>query len=74
MKPLRYLPLLLIPLIAGCATWHWEKRGATAADYDEDEKFCKLHAYSGTDGMVTNVQVRRMHACLESRGWKKRDN
>lgn len=70
----RYLLTLLLFGLAGCAGWHWEKPGASAADYEADEKFCKLQAYSGTDGMVTNASVRRMHACLESRGWKKREN
>lgn len=64
--------LLVVALaLAGCASWHWEKEGASAADYAADEKFCKLQVYSGTDGMVTQAHVRRMHDCLASRGWKK---
>lgn len=67
---MRYLfPALLV--LAGCASWHWEKRGASAADYEADEKYCKLQAYSGADGMVTQANVRRMHACMETKGWKK---
>ncbi|MCL2344542.1 MAG: hypothetical protein FWC58_01650 [Desulfobulbus sp.] len=63
------IPALLV--LAGCASWHWEKRGASAADYDLDEKYCKLQTYSGTEGLVTNASVRRMHACLEAKGWSK---
>ena len=68
---------LLLALLAGCALtsrWHWEKRGAGDGDYDFDEKACKLLSYSGTEGMVTNESVRRMHRCLESRGWRKVEN
>lgn len=60
--------ILLLGTLAGCASWHWEKPGG---DYGLDEKYCKLQAYSGTDGMVTNASVRRMHGCMESKGWKK---
>jgi hypothetical protein len=64
------LPALL--LLTGCAaSWHWEKRGASASDYELDEKYCKLQTYSGTDGLVTQASVRRMHECLEGRGWSK---
>lgn len=61
-------------MLSACAlwsNWHWEKAGASAADYERDEIACKQRSYSGTDGMVNNVAVRRMHACLESRGWHK---
>lgn len=70
------LAIILLSL-AGCAlfsSWHWEKRGANDDDYDTDLKFCKLQSYSGTEGMVTNESVRRMHRCMESRGWRKVDN
>jgi len=68
---MRYLiPLLL----AACASWHWEKPGASAADYELDEKYCKLQAYSGIDGRVTQASVRRMHQCLEDKGWRKAAN
>lgn len=60
-------------LISGCTTplapsWHWEKGGG---DYDADVRFCKQQTYSGTDGAVTNASVRRMHDCMEARGWRK---
>lgn len=66
--------LILFAALAGCAlrpAWHWAQPGMTEADYERDEKYCKLQSYSGTDGMVTNASVRRMHTCLESRGWRK---
>lgn len=65
---------LLPALLGGCLfgpRWHWERPGADPAAYDADEKFCKQQSYSGTDGMVTQAQVRRMHGCLEARGWRK---
>jgi hypothetical protein len=52
-------------------SWHWEKPGG---DYSADEKYCKLQAYSGADGVVTKANVRIMHSCLEGRGWRKVDN
>lgn len=65
------------PLLGACSlfsTWHWERPGAGAADYSRDEIECKGRAYSGTDGMVTRESVRRMHACLEGKGWRKVPN
>lgn len=73
-RPARLALCALALVLAGCALrpgWHWEKPGAPADDYALDEKYCKLQAYSGTDGMVTNASVRRMHACLEGKGWRK---
>ena len=67
---MKYLPILFAAL-AGCSSWHWEKAGG---DYAQDEKYCKQQTYSGTDGMVTKEIVRRMHSCMEKRGWKKVDH
>ena len=63
--------------LAGCAlfsSWHWEKRGASEAEYSFDEAQCKAKVYSGNDGMVTNASVRRMHGCMEAKGWVKVPN
>lgn len=70
---LRFLTPLLLCL-GGCALfpdWHWEKHGATDEDYGRDERDCKVQTYSGNDGTVTKATVRRMHSCLELRGWRK---
>jgi hypothetical protein len=70
---LAWVAALLVAL-SGCAllsSWHWEKRGAGEDDYEMDLKFCKQRSYSGTDGMVTNESVRRMHGCMEAKGWRK---
>lgn len=67
--------ILAVTVLSGCSLlspgWHWEKPGG---DYAQDERFCKSQTYSGTDGMVTQSTVRRMHACMESRGWRKTEN
>lgn len=71
------LILTLLTGLAGCAlrpAWHWEKPKASDDDYERDVKFCKQQTYSGTDYMVTTESVRRMHACLESKGWRKTAN
>ena len=65
------LPILIFIGLAGCSSWHWEKRGALDGDYARDENFCKQQVYSGTDGVVTNATVRSMHACLMAKGWQK---
>jgi len=60
--------------LAGCAlrpAWHWERPGASEADYRRDEIACKQQSYEGADGAVTQAQVRRMQRCLENRGWRK---
>lgn len=64
-------------LLTGCAllsSWHWEKSGASEVEYSFDEAQCKAKTYSGNDGTVTNATVRRMHACMEARGWRKVPN
>ena len=69
-----FISVLLALALAGCSlwpSWHWEKPGG---DYSTDEKYCKLQAYSGADGVVTKANVRIMHSCLEGRGWRKVDN
>ena len=69
--------VLCLPILAACgllSTWHWERPGADEADYKTDEIQCKGRAYSGTDGAVTKEGVRRMHACMEAKGWRKVQN
>ena len=71
------LSCLGLAALAGCAlfsSWHWEKKGASEAEYSFDEAQCKAKVYSGTDGMVTNASVRRMHGCMEAKGWVKVPN
>jgi hypothetical protein len=65
------LPLLAVSACALFPSWHWVKPGAGAAEYKADETQCKAEVYSGTDSFVSKASVRRMHACLESRGWRK---
>ena len=64
--------------VNGCALrpgWHWAKPGAVDGEYDADLTFCKAQTYAwATDGMVTGESVRRMHACMEARGWRKVEN
>jgi len=72
-----YLSCLYLGVLAGCAlfpSWHWEKKDASEAEYSFDEAQCKAKIYSGTDGMVTNASVRRMHGCMEAKGWVKVPN
>jgi hypothetical protein len=71
------ISLLCVAALTGCAlfpSWHWEKKGASEAEYSFDEAQCKAKVYSGTDGMVTNASVRRMHGCMEAKGWVKVPN
>lgn len=66
-----------VMLLGGCALfpdWHWEKTGASPAEYDYDVKFCKQLIYPGVDGYVTKESVRHMEACMMSRGWHKTPN
>ena len=42
-----------------------------AGDYTVDLNQCKTVTYPDTTGMVTNEGVRRMFACMESKGWSK---
>ncbi|HRH13392.1 MAG TPA: hypothetical protein PK225_03475 [Azonexus sp.] len=77
MRSLAPITIILLAGLAGCAffpNWHWEKRGAATGDYDQDVTFCKQRTYSGVDGMVTDESVRRMHGCMEAKGWRKVQN
>ncbi len=72
----RLSPLLLL-LVGGCLlrpTWHWEKAGAGDDQYRSELNQCKALTYPGADGMVTNESIRRMHLCMESRGWRRVEN
>lgn len=71
------LVLAVFLSFSACAlfsSWHWSRPGASDADYAADEAQCKARVYSGTDGMVTNASVRRMHGCMEGKGWIKQPN
>ena len=71
------LAVILLTGTAGCAlrpSWHWEKPGADEQDLTWDQNQCKAKTYSGTDGGVTNASVRRMFACMEGKGWSRRNN
>jgi hypothetical protein len=73
----RMMLMAVLVLVAGCALrpdWHWERAGASGDDLDRDVRLCKQAVYSGTDGNVNNASVRRMHNCMEARGWRKQDN
>lgn len=75
-RPALFLALAA-SLLGGCVlwpTWHWAKAGASDADYARDELTCKQLVYTTADGMVTQAQVRRMHLCLESKGWHKAED
>jgi hypothetical protein len=67
---MKFLTIIFLGL-AACSSWHWEKRGAQDGEYARDETYCKQLVYPGTDGIVTNASVRRMHACMQARGWVK---
>jgi hypothetical protein len=76
-RVLRASLLASAALVGGCALfpdWRWEKEGASPAEYDYDIKLCKQLIYPGVDGYVTKESVRRMEACMMSRGWRKAPN
>lgn len=71
----RYLKLVTLCLLfTGCSLrqdWHWERAKASDADYETDLRFCKANTDQALNGAVTYESVRRIHACMEGRGWKK---
>ncbi len=69
----RSLFLLAAACTSACSllapSWHWEKAGG---DYDADLRDCKTVTFSDSSGaMPTAASVRRMHACMEGKGWRK---
>jgi len=72
---MKAIALTALLLVTGCSllqpSWHWSKPGASEADYDADIRFCKSQTDQAIDGTVTNASVRRIHACMERRGWRK---
>jgi len=76
MKTIALMSILLA--MAGCSlfqpAWHWSRPGASEADYEVDIRFCKSQTDQAIDGTVTNASVRRIHGCMERRGWRKVEN
>jgi hypothetical protein len=78
MKRRFYIGLAAFLLLSGCSLlrpgWHWEKAGASSAEYDSDISYCKSQTSQALDGAVTNESVRRIHACMQRLGWQKVEN
>lgn len=63
--------------LAACALrpdWHWARAGASDEELSADLVRCKQASYAGTEGMVTQAMVQRMHACMQAAGWQKMPN
>ena len=74
MKNTIRLTACSMTFLTSCALWpgwHWEKPGASEADYALDVKTCKVSNPAPMDGSVTQQSVRGIHACLEGKGWRK---
>jgi len=73
-----FASLWIILLLPGCSVfqsnWRWEKPGSSDTDYQADIKYCKTQTEQSMDGMVNNATVRRIHHCMELRGWHKAEN
>ncbi len=73
----RTVSIACLLLLSGCALmskWHWEKAGASDAEYDADIRYCKTQTDQSIDGTVTDASVRRIHGCMQRRGWHRVDN
>lgn len=71
------LSACVVLMLAGCAlrpTWHWEKPGASDAEYSFDLNQCKAMTYSDASVVVTKESVRRMFTCMERKGWARVEN
>lgn len=59
--------------LAGCSRYYWSKPGATAAQFDEDNRACALQASANpteaSHGIVNDTVYR---ACLEARRWARK--
>lgn len=75
---MKTIGLITLMASAGCSllqpAWHWSRPGASEADYEADIRFCKSQTDQAIDGTVTNASVRRIHGCMERRGWRKVQN
>lgn len=75
---MKTIVLVALLAVAGCSllqpAWRWSKSGASEADYESDIRFCKSQTDQAVDGTVTNASVRRIHGCMEHRGWRKVKN
>jgi hypothetical protein len=72
---MKAIALSALLIVTGCSllqpSWRWSKSGASEADYDADIRFCKSQTDQAIDGTVTIASVRRIHGCMERRGWRK---
>lgn len=75
---MKTIALVALLAMTGCSllqpAWHWSRPGASEADYEADIRFCKSQTDQAIDGAVTNASVRRIHGCMERRGWRKVQN
>jgi hypothetical protein len=66
---MRYLPVLILLLSAGCAGQKlWEKPGASAREFEMEKGQCEAQAYS-VPGMHYMQVGAVFNACMRGKGW-----
>jgi len=67
----KYLLLIAIAALSGCATnnWHWDKSGADEQVYNMDMGQCRAQALSGTGGYVNAGTIMILNSCMQGKGW-----
>ena len=66
------LALMLGLGLIGCATtgggWHYEKDGASKADYNMDTGQCRAQAFAVSNPTLLQIGII-MDGCMQGKGW-----
>lgn len=76
---LLFAPLLLVPLMAGCAQTTWTKPGYGEAAFERDKAECMYESDLATAALPTMAdrvaaRISLVEQCLQLRGWRKERN
>ncbi|MGZ3235760.1 MAG: hypothetical protein ACXU8A_00120 [Burkholderiaceae bacterium] len=67
--------LLVVLALSGCATnsWSWYKENSSQQDFNMDNGQCRAQAFGIPNAPLMQI-VMVQQACMEGRGWEKRNN
>ena len=69
MSNIKVLSIVFTLSLVACATpTHWEKRGATAQDFNMDLGQCNAQAFGNANATLMTAAIVQ-NQCLQGKGW-----
>lgn len=69
MSNIKVISIIFTLLLVACATpTHWEKRGATAQDFNIDLGQCNAQAFGNANATLMTAAIVQ-NQCLQGKGW-----